>query len=726
MSRRHRLLIRWMLSLVVVALASTGRPALAAATGTAANSVTSSPVRVSVDGLGYWENREMRATLGRLLGEDYAGVLDRNAIEDATFLVTSSLADQGYLASTVNVELKDAASRIVALTNDAAFTLPDSEARSVREITFRIDRGIRALIERVTLVPMSPGPPLSSRDDWRGGMSEKEMTRYFLRRSLAFEGKANRAYSPSRLRRSADTLADALRSRGYANAEVTATADAASIPTGEVEVTVAVAVGQKVTVDRIAVEGLEETGVIFDSRPWTGVPWTSFWQQDVTQEIRRASFQQGFPDVAVRLERTTRSETTTEQALDVLVRVTPGPRVQLGDVEFAGHRFTREPVLRRRARLESGSPFDPLRIERARSRLSRLGVFSSVILTTKAKDETTRDVLFQLRELPRNEASLLLGYGSYERLRGGLEWRRSNLLGAAHQGRLTLVQSMKSSHGDYVYTVPELFGETVDGTARVFGLRREERSFVRAEYGATFALRRRFGGRGLEGHLGYAYEVLGNRENELTTRTSDDDHVKVGSVEAGLTLDRRDNPLRPRKGYRGFLQVEAASRELGGDVDYQVYETGASFHTTLGQDRWIHLGFTHGVITTLGSSTDRDLPVNKRFYPGGESSLRGFSKGEAAPRGSDGRFVGAKSQFTVNVEIEQALNATLSAIAFVDGLGTAVTLKDYPFGDRLLSAGLGLRYQTIVGPVRVEYGRNLNPRPGDPSGTVHVAVGFPF
>jgi outer membrane protein insertion porin family len=45
----------------------------------------------------------------------------------------------------------------------------------------------------------------------------------------------------------------------------------------------------------------------------------------------------------------------------------------------------------------------------------------------------------------------------------------------------------------------------------------------------------------------------------------------------------------------------------------------------------------------------------------------------------------------------------------VDGLGTAVTLKDYPFGDRLLSAGLGLRYQTIVGPVRVEYGRNLNP-----------------
>ena len=726
MSLRRRLSFRWLILMIVVMVGSTARSETAAAAETEQRSVVNRPARVTVEGLGYLENREMRTTLGRLLGEDYAGVLDRNAIEDAMFLVMSSLADQGYLAPTVNVELKDAASRVVALQFDAALTTPLPEDMSVREIVFRIDRGKRALIERVTLAPAPSALPLSFGDGWRGGMSEKEMTGYFLRRSLVFEGKANRAYSPSRLRRSADTLADALRSRGYANARVTATADAATVLTGDVAVAVDVAVGRRLNVARVAVEGLEETGVMFDPRPWTDVPWTSFWQQDVTQEIRRAFFRQGFPDVAVRIERKTLGETTSTEDVDVLVRVTPGHRVQLGDVDFAGHRYTRERVLRRRARLEPGSPFDPVRIERARSRLSRLGVFSTVIMTTEVKDETTRDVLFQLRELPRNEANLLLGYGSYERLRGGLEWRRSNLFGAAHQGRLTLVQSMKSSHGDYVYTVPELFGETVDGTARVFGLRREERSFVRAEYGGTLALRRRFGGRGLEGRLGYAYEVLTNEDNELTTRTSDDERVKVGSVEAGMTLDRRDNPLRPRQGYRGFFQVEAASRELGGEVDYQVYELGASFHTTLGQDRWIHLGFAHGVITTLGASTDRDLPVNKRFYPGGESSIRGFSKGEAAPRGSDGRFVGAKSQFTINVEIEQALNAALSAIVFVDGLGTAVTLKDYPFGDRLISAGLGLRYQTIVGPVRVEYGRNLNPRQGDPSGTVHVAVGFPF
>ncbi|MBL9208508.1 MAG: BamA/TamA family outer membrane protein [Opitutaceae bacterium] len=684
------------------------------------------PARVTVEGLGFWGNREMRATLGRLFGEDYAGVLDRNAIEDAVFLVMSSLQDEGFLAPTVRLDLKDAANRVTVLQFESALSAPLPPELSVQEIAFRIDRGIRAVVDQVTisLVPTTRGPGAVS--SWPGELSKEQMTEYFINRSLGFGGEAGRAFSPSRLRHSADSLVDVLRNRGYADAVVVATADPASIATGKVAVSVEVSAGLRSEVTRVEIEGLGTTGVVVDTGPWVGVPWTPFWQQDLTQEIRRVFFLKGYPDVTVSMEQTTRGESGGGRELGVVAQVKPGPRVFLGTVGFTGQVFTKESVLRRRARLQSGSPFNPLRVEQARARLARLGVFSSVLVKTTESDDATRDVGFELREFPRNEANLLLGYGSYERLRGGVEWRRSNLFGAAHQGRLTVVQSMKSSHGDYLYSVPELFGETVDGTARLYGLRREERSFVREEYGGTLALRRRFGRRGLEGSVGYAYEVLSNRDNELTTRTSDDDLVKVGSVEAGLTLDRRDNPLRPRHGYRGFFQVEAASRDLGGEVDYQVCEFGASYHTSMGQDRWIHLGLTHGVITTFGASSDRDLPVNKRFFPGGESSIRGYSKGEAAPRGVDGRFVGAKSQITVNIEVEQALSEALSAIAFVDGLGTAVSLRDYPFRDRLISAGLGLRYQTIVGPVRLEYGRNLNPRQGDPRGTLHVAVGFPF
>jgi len=75
---------------------------------------------------------------------------------------------------------------------------------------------------------------------------------------------------------------------------------------------------------------------------------------------------------------------------------------------------------------------------------------------------------------------------------------------------------------------------------------------------------------------------------------------------------------------------------------------------------------------------------------------------------------------------EQALISHWSAVVFGDALGMTARLADYPFAERLYSVGLGVRYQTLIGPLRLEYGRNLNPRPGDVSGTLHFSLGFPF
>jgi outer membrane protein assembly factor BamA len=337
-----------------------------------------------------------------------------------------------------------------------------------------------------------------------------------------------------------------------------------------------------------------------------------------------------------------------------------------------------------------------------------------------------RDAVFTVEELPRWDASLLAGYGSYEQARVGVELQQTNLFGRAHTSRLHLVQSLKSTRGEYNYTVPELFGESVDGTARLFGLRREEEAFDREEYGGTAGVRRRIPWLRAEGSLGYTYQSLSNQDNRLTTSAVDAENVKVASIDLGLTKDRRDNPLRPRKGYRWFAQAELASESLGGEVDYQSFEMGAAYHTRWGRSRWWHFGLTHGVITQLGAPDGQLIPVNKRFYPGGDSSIRGFQKDEAAPRGPDGRFVGAETYTLFNVELEQAVTNTWSLVVFADALGQSAELKTYPWNERLYSAGLGVRYQTIVGPVRLEYGRNLNPREGDPSGTLHFSVGFPF
>src|SRR5690606_178910 len=160
--------------------------------------------------------------------------------------------------------------------------------------------------------------------------------------------------------------------------------------------------------------------------------------------------------------------------------------VTVGQVRIEGAVKTAETVLRRRVETEPGDPLDPLAMEQARFRLARLGIFDEVDLRYEPPAGPVRDPVFTVREGRELEANLLFGYGSYEQLRGGVELRNWNLFGRAHHSRLLLLQSMKSSRGEYSYTMPELFGESLDGTARLFGLQRQETSFLRQEYGATF------------------------------------------------------------------------------------------------------------------------------------------------------------------------------------------------------------------------------------------------
>jgi outer membrane translocation and assembly module TamA len=135
---------------------------------------------------------------------------------------------------------------------------------------------------------------------------------------------------------------------------------------------------------------------------------------------------------------------------------------------------------------------------------------------------------------------------------------------------------------------------------------------------------------------------------------------------------------------------------------------------------------SHGIAASLGGNSQQDLPFNKRFFPGGQNSIRGYQDGEAAPRDAFGRVIGVETYLLGTVEFEQALTPKWSLVAFSDSIGFARQLRQYPFDETLYSVGGGVRWKTVVGPVRLEYGHNLNPRPGDPKGTLHFSLGFPF
>ena len=459
-----------------------------------------------------------------------------------------------------------------------------------------------------------------------------------------------------------------------------------------------------------------------------GRRWSQLWRQDTTALLRRWYYERGYPDVQVRIAAEAGPPAGREGERPVVATATiaPGPAVRLGQVTFSGHHHTREATMRAFVEVEPGGPLNPVQLDRTQARLLRLGIFDRVDLRFHEAEPGVRDAEFAVSEGLRQATSLLAGYGSYEQLRGGVEWRHYNFLGRAHGVTVQLVQSMKSSSADARYTVPGLFGSEVSGSTRLSALRREEIAFVRQELGAEVTLARSIPSWRATAAATYSFRRLDVSDSELGTRADDLGSTNVASLELRLARDVRDDPVRPRRGYRAFVQTELASQLLGGRTDYQRLMLGASYHTSWGAGRWVHLALEHSVLTTFGADDDRRLPVNVRFFPGGDGSIRGYRRGAAAPRTPTGEFIGAKSTLLASVELEQALTDKLSATVFLDGLGLAARLADYPFSDRLYSVGAGLRYHTIVGPVRLEYGYNLNPREGDPTGTVLLSVGVPF
>src|SRR4030095_4456862 len=154
-------------------------------------------------------------------------------------------------------------------------------------------------------------------------------------------------------------------------------------------------------------------------------------------------------------------------------------------------------------------------------------------------------------------------------------------------------------------------------------LRREEVSFTRLEYGGGVGAHKYFAPWHTDATLRYSYEILSAMQTVTAGASEGLTNPAVGSVILDLTYARRDNPLDPRSGYKVFANVETASTVLGGDASYERIDASASWHLPLGGGRQLNLGLSHGVAISFGDVAD-NLPFNRRFFPGGANSIRGY------------------------------------------------------------------------------------------------------
>jgi len=681
----------------------------------AAKPVKPKPAALHISGYGPLANYELKRMLRTLeLAGKKPEFFSASFVEDAALVLASRVKRDGYLRPAIDIDLRLADGTTIKVQDRSLIENPLPRGIRVTWVRFHIRKGVLYYFKSLEFEGLKTVTPKSARA-------------YFFETQTLFPTKRSRAYTPDRLRQGLSSLTDILEQQGYQQAKAEAGSVRQDDKTGAVVIAVKIEEGQKFVIRSIREEFLGTT-LSNQSRTITpNRPYSRVWLQDFTLSIKTNLYRLGYPDTTVDIQTlpANRPEEATQKDLVAIVK--SGPQVRVGAVEFRDSKRTSHGLLTRSVRVKRGDLLDPAQVEQARYRLARLGVFDSVDLNYRSEDEHTRDLIFAVREGKRINLSLLFGWGSYELLRGGVEVEANNLWGLAHHAEVKAVQSFKASSGDFSYTVPELIGKDIDLFVHGSGLRREEVSFTRLEYGGSIGLHKYFQSASTDVSTRYSYQILNaldlNAVQEVATEGLT--NPAVGSITTEIKHDRRDNPLYPRKGYKIFLTLETATSYLGGDASYQRIELSPSWHHPLGGGLFLSLGLSHSLVDSFGSPAN-NLPFNKRFFPGGYDSIRGYQEGEASPKNASGQIVGAETFTLGTVELEQALTPKWSLVIFSDSLGFARRLNHYPFDTGLFSVGAGIRWRTLIGPVRLEYGHNLNPRAGDPSGTLQFSLGFPF
>ena len=339
-----------------------------------------------------------------------------------------------------------------------------------------------------------------------------------------------------------------------------------------------------------------------------------------------------------------------------------------------------------------------------------------------------RDLVVTVDELPSLELFVEPGYGSYEGARMRLGIDEHNFLKSGTGVRAEGTVGALSQGASLAWTDPWIDGGRYEGRVAVSGDHRQEPSFTRTEIGTDWSLARVW------------KETLRTTATYRFRRTTLDDvdldasdplvedalgDVNVASVALSTTLDDRDALFTPRSGGRNRFSLEWASTGLGSEIDYLAANVETSHFFALSSDTVLGLRLRAGLKAPIGATDS--LPVQERFFNGGENTVRSFPEDELGPVDANGEPLGGEAFNVLNAELRQHLAGNLHAGLFYDAGNVSSEVSDYlDFADVRQGLGLGLRYLLPIGPVRLDVAWNPSPRAGEDDVVVHLAIGMAF
>ncbi len=417
-----------------------------------------------------------------------------------------------------------------------------------------------------------------------------------------------------------------------------------------------------------------------------------------------------FVDVQPRVDRD--REATT---VDVTFEIDEGPRVYVERIDIVGNVRTLDEVIRREFRLVEGDAFSSALIRRSRQRIMNLGFFDKVDISTSEDSAPDRSVLtVEVSEVPTGELSFGAGVSSAEGLLGDIAIRERNLLGRGQDLRLGLTASARRQEIDLSFTEPYFMERDVAAGFDVFNRTidlQDESSFDRETIGLSLRV-----GYPLSERLRHSvsYTFKNDDVSDISPTASrfireQEGETTTSAISHRLTYDLRDSVIDPTEGYVVRFGQELAG--LGGDNRYIKHTLRYGHYFSIA-DGWILSGLLRsGYIVGL----DDDVGIVDRFFLGG-SSLRGFEPSGVGPRDAEtGDALGGNLFYSLTGELSFPLGVgeelDLRGATFTDiGSLTEIDASGSELLDEAsprVSVGVGLRFRSPIGPIRLDFSRAL-------------------
>lgn len=396
--------------------------------------------------------------------------------------------------------------------------------------------------------------------------------------------------------------------------------------------------------------------------------------------------------------------------LNISFNIKKNNKVYIDKIIIHGNSKTRDKVIRREFPITEQMLYSKSRLQRGVRNLYRMDYFQNVNLETIPSGEKDKvDVHVNLEEKTTGMFTFGAGYSSVDNLFATVSITQRNFRGKGQTVNLKGEFSGSATRYTFSFTEPWLFDIPLSAGFDVYNWEREYDDYDKKSVGGTVRLSypvfdyTRI-------YWSYTYEVA-TIDNIDTTDFDilalEGDNVESSSTVA-LKYDSRDRMFNPTEGMKHSISVEHAGGFLGGDYSYTKYIAETGVYVPL---FWSFVFFAHGEGGYVKKNSDGILPDYEKFYLGGMNSVRGYDWQGIYVLTDEGNEVGGEKYIQGNLELIFPLvkKAGLMGLFFYDAGDVFSKDESVGFGDIRRSWGYGIRWYSPVGPIRLEYGRMLDP-----------------